>query len=133
MNLKRILVPALVVGIVANIIDFIVHNMILKGYYEGMTIFNPEGAVGWLIFGDFVAALVFVWVYDRVQGSFAGGPAGGATYGLYAGILVNFPTWIFGSILFVGFTYGLAWVWTIYGIIWGIVCGAVMGALYKKG
>lgn len=133
MNVQRILVPALVVGIVANILDFIVHGLILKDYYSGLTIFNPESSVGWLIFGDFVAALVFVWVYDRVQGSFGGGPKGGATYGLYAGILVNFPTWIFANLLFMGFTYGLAWIWTIYGIIWCVVAGAVMGALYKKG
>ena len=133
MNLQKILVPALVVGIVANILDFIFHGMIMKDYYAGLTIFNQEMSVGWLVFGDFVAALVFVCVYDRVQGSFAAGPTGGATYGLYAGILVNFPTWIFSSMLITGFTYGLAWIWTIYGIIWGIVSGAVMGALYKKG
>jgi hypothetical protein len=132
MNLKKILVPAIVVGIVANVFDFLAHGVILQGYYMGFTIFNQDAPMGWLIFGDFVAALVFVWVYDRVLGSFSADLKGGATYGLYAGILVNFPTWIFSSILFTGFTYGLAWVWTIVGILWGVVNGAVAGAMFKK-
>jgi len=133
MNLKKILVPALVVGVVANIFDAVVHGLILKDYYAGFAIFNQEMSMGWLVFGDFVAALVFVWVYDRVQASFSGGPKGGATYGLYAGVLVNFPTWIFSSMMITGFTYGLAWIWTFVGIIWCVVNGAVMGAMYKKG
>ena len=134
MNVKKYLIAAIAVGVVANILDFIVHGQILSGsYYSKMTtLFRQDTPIYWLVIGDFVAALVFVWVYDRVYGSFAGGPKGGASYGLYAGILVNFPTWIFANLLFVGFTYGLAWIWTIYGILWGVIAGAVAGALYKK-
>jgi D-alanyl-lipoteichoic acid acyltransferase DltB (MBOAT superfamily) len=79
-----------------------------------------------------VAALVFVWVYDRVYGSFGGGWKGGATYGLFAGILVNFPTWLFMNLVLEGFPYGLAWIWTIVGVVYGVILGAVAGALYKK-
>ena len=104
MNLQKILKATLVVGIVANILDALIHGVILKDYYAGFAIFNQEMSMGWLVFGDFVAALVFVWVYDRVQGSFGGGPKGGAMYGLYAAILLNFPTWIFSSMLIIGFT-----------------------------
>jgi len=76
---------------------------------------------------------VFVWVYDRVYGSFGGGAKGGATYGLYAGVLLNFPIWILMHMMFKGFPYGLSWIWTITGIIYAIAIGAAVGALYKKG
>jgi hypothetical protein len=51
---------------------------------------------------------------------------------LYAGVLVNFPTWIFAHLIFVDFPYGLSWTWTVVGIVWGVIAGAVAGAVYKK-
>ena len=86
----------------------------------------------WFVFGDFVAAFVLVWVYDRVYSSFGGGPKGGATFGLFAGVLMNFPARVFAHLLFVGYTYSFAWIMVIYGIVWAVVAGAVAGALYKK-
>ena len=134
MNVKKLLLATIAVGVVWNVLDFVVHGQILAGaYYSKLaTLFRADSPLAYLVIGDFVAALVFVWVYDRVYGSFGGGPKGGATYGLYVGVLVNFPTWIFLNLLFVGFPYALAWIWTIYGIVAGVVAGAVAGATYKK-
>jgi hypothetical protein len=67
-----------------------------------------------------------------VFSSFGGGPKGGATFGVYAGVLINFPTWIFSHLLVDGFTYGLAWLWTVIGIVWAVIGGAVVGAIYRK-
>ena len=135
MNVKKLAAATVAVGVVVNALDWLVHTQILRGQYAALSslIRQPQDLpMHWLIIGDFVAALVFVWVYDRVYGSFGGGPKGGATYGLYAGVLVNFPTWIFMNLLVIGFPYSLAWIWTIYGIVWGVVAGAVAGAVYKK-
>lgn len=134
MNWKKLLLASLVVGVVMNIVDFVVQGQILQNaYYSRLTsLFRADAPMHWLIVGGFVGAFVFVWIYDRVYASFGGGPKGGATYGLYAGILVNFPTWIFMNLLIVGFPYSLAWIWTIYGVVWGVIAGAVAGAAYKK-
>lgn len=134
MNTKKLVIATLVVGIVMNVLDFVIHGLVLSGaYYSQLpTLFRQDTSPTWFVIGDFVAALVFVWVYDRVYGSFGGGPKGGATYGLYAGVLINFPTWIFASLIYVGFPYSLSWVWTIIGILYGVVVGAVAGAMYKK-
>ena len=86
----------------------------------------------WLIIGDFVAAAVFVIFYDRVYQSFGGGLKGGAIYGLWAGVLANFPTWVFSHLLIQGFTQELALVWTIAGIVSGVILGATAGLLYKR-
>ena len=132
MNVKKLLLTAVVVGVVMNIVDFVVQGQLLAGYYANFSLFKREAPIPWLVVGDFVAALVFVWVYDRVRASFGAGPKGGATYGLYAGVLVNFPTWIFAYLLMEGFTYGLAWTWTLVGIAWCVIAGALAGLLYKK-
>ena len=84
MNVKKLLLAAVAVGVVMNIVDFVVHGLLLTGYYSQFPFFRKEMPMQWFVIGDFVAALVFVWVYDRVFSSFGGGPKGGATFGLYA-------------------------------------------------
>jgi hypothetical protein len=132
MNLKRLLVATLAVGVAANVVDFLIHGVLLKGYYAGLTnLLRPDAPMQWLVIGDFVAALVFVWVYAKVHGCFGGGVKGGATYGLYAGILIFFPGQIFNHLLIANFPYGLAWIWIAAGIVWALIAGAVAGATYK--
>jgi hypothetical protein len=134
MNVKKLLLATLVVGVVANVLDWVVHGLILQGaYYSQLTsLFRQDASMALMIIGDFVWALVFVWVYSRVYSSFSGGAKGGATYGLYVGVLVNFPANLYMNMMFVGFPYGLAWIWTIWGIIFAVIVGAVAGAIYKK-
>ena len=134
MNVKKLLIATVVLGVVWNVLDFLVHGMLLQGlYYSKLpSLFRADVSPGYFVAGDFVAALVFVWVYDRVYGSFASGAKGGATYGFYAGVLVSFPSWILNNLLFVGFPYSLSWIWTVAGILFGVIGGAVAGALYKK-
>lgn len=124
----------LVAGIVVNILDMIVMGMMVSPIFEGIESMNPsdESKIIWYVLGDFVAIFVFMLVYDRVYSSFTPGPGGGATFGLYGGLLVGFPTWIFIQMMFKGFPYGLAWGMVFYSLIWGAIAGAVMGAMYKK-
>jgi len=131
MNVKKCLIASAVVGVVLNVIDFVFQGQIMAATYAGMSIFRKDMQIPLLVVSDFVVALVFVWVYDKVRGSFGAGPAGGARFGFYAGVLVNFPAWIILNLLLVGFPYSLAWVWTIYGIVLSVIAGAVAGALYK--
>jgi len=133
MNLKKLLVAALAVGVAMNVLDFFVHGMLFENlYYSQSPIFRRDSTVPFLVFGDFMAALVLVWLYDRVRGSFAEGVAGGATYGLYAGILIHFPANIFLHLLIADFPYGLSWAWMIYGVVLSVILGALAGAIYRR-
>ena len=133
MPVSKLLVTAVVVGIVANVYDFLIHGVLLQGpLYSGIPLMRPDASLPLLIVTDFVAALVFVWVYDRVRASFPAGASDGAKFGLYAGVLVNFPTWIACYLLLDGFTYPLAWAWTLAGLGWCILAGAVTGALASR-
>jgi hypothetical protein len=134
MNVKKCVIASLAVGVVWNVFDFIVHGQIMQSmYYSKLTnLMRQDAPMQWFIIGDFVAGFVFVWVYDRVYGSFAGGPKGGATFGLYAGVLVFFPTMLFNHLVIANYPYGLAWASIIVGVIGAIIAGAVAGALYKK-
>jgi hypothetical protein len=134
MNVKKLLVAALVVGVVLNVYDYVVHVVLLQGTYESLPdLFRQDSPVTWLVIGDFIAALVLVWFYDRVRGSFGAGVRGGATFGLYAGVLLGFPAQLFANMMFVGFPYSLGWYWVIGIIGWGILGGATAGAVYGSG
>jgi hypothetical protein len=133
MNVRKFLVAAVGVGVVMNVFDFVVNGIILQNaVYAKLPLLKQNLPITWLVVADFVAALVFVWVYVRVSGSFGASVQGGVQYGFYAGVLINFPTWIVSYLLINGFTYSLAWTWTVMGIIWCLIAGAVAGALYKK-
>jgi ABC-type xylose transport system permease subunit len=67
------------------------------------------------------------WILGR-GAVVAAGAAGGAAFGLYAGALVNFPTWIACYLLLNDFTYGLAGAWILTGMLWAVLAGAVTGA-----
>jgi hypothetical protein len=131
MNLPRLLLVAAAVGLAINIYDFLLHGVLLQGpLYSGLTDFmRPDVSPVLLVLTDFVAALVFVWFYDRVRTAFPPGPRGGAVFGLYAAVLVGFPTWISCCLLIGGFTYALAWTWTLAGLGWGLIAGSIAGAL----
>jgi hypothetical protein len=134
MNLKRFLVAGLAGGVVGNVYDYVLHEKLLASQYAAVpTLFRSDAPILWLVVGDFVAAFVLVWVWDRVMACFPpGGAKSGALGGLYAGVLINFPSAIFWHLLFVGFPYSMSWIWTVAGIVWCVLVGAVIGALYKK-
>lgn len=133
MNAGKIITTAVVVGIALNVFDYVVHGLILQGMvYDGLEIMRQDASIVALIAADFVTALVFVWVYDKVRGSFDSGMGGGMTFGFYAGILMAFPGFIFNHLLLVGFTYSLAWVSTITLVVAMMLAGAVAGLMYAN-
>ncbi len=134
MSLKQLVLAVVAGGVVANVLDTIVHGFLLaSAYYSQRTgLFRDDGSPVWLVLGDFVAVAVFVWVYTRVRQSFRGGAIGGATFGLYAGVLIGFPRHIFLNLVIIDFSYTLAWAWTVHQVVWTVAVGAVVGAIAGK-
>lgn len=84
----------------------------------------------WEAVGDLCIALVATGLYARVRGVFGASLKGGAVYGVYAGLLAHFPTWLFHT-LYAGWPYAATWHMTIVLVAVAIVAGAVMGAVYQ--
>jgi hypothetical protein len=85
----------------------------------------------WQTVGNACSALVLVWVYDRVRGAFASGLSGGALFGFYSGVLINFPTWLYMTV-YAGWPYRGTWHATLVLIVAGVVSGALAGLVYEK-
>jgi hypothetical protein len=123
----------LVAGIVGNALDFVVQNKLLtSAYYSKIDALKQDTNPGWFIFGDFVAVAVLAWAFGRLAAAIGDGAKGGAAAGLTLGVLVNFPTFHFIFLTTKGYPYQLAWINTIYGILWYVVVGAIIGAIMKK-
>jgi len=132
MSSGKFWLAVLAAGVVANIIDAFVMGGVLASTMASIESMRQDTNMVWFVVGDFLFVFVMVWFYDKVYGSFGGGPKGGATFGLYVGVICSFPMWIFIHLMFKGFPYSLAWILTIYGIVGGIIAGSVIGAVYKK-
>lgn len=128
-------IAVLVTGIVANVIDYCFYALWMGPTYmmTNPMLFRQDTNPVWFVVGDFISVFILAWVLDRVSSSFGSTPRDGAKAGLYLGILVSFPTFIFMHLMFNGYPYGLSWISTIYGILWYVVMGAILAAMMKKG
>ena len=132
MNLTALLKLGVATGVVLNILDFIVQGNLLAGMYAASPVFRTtDDMVPYLVAGDFTAAFVFCWAYLKLGAATGTGPRGGALFGVYAGVLVGFPTFIFMHLLVNGIPYGIAWIMTIWQVVAYVIIGAVAGALRK--
>jgi hypothetical protein len=132
MNVPKLVVAWLVVGVVMNVLDFLVHGYILASTYAQLAFMRQDMSPVLMVVVEFVFALVFVVVYDRLYATAAASAGRGAAFGFWAGLLLSFPANIGMSLMFKNFPYWLAWAWTASGLITLTISGAVAGALYAK-
>jgi len=126
----------LLVATIAAAVWYVVWDLFLIGpiigsYLTGVPGANLDPAMMWVVIGEICAGLVLAAVYARTRSIFGVGLKGGATYGVYAGVLINFPTWLFHSV-YVGWPYSAAWAMTIAGLVTTTVAGALIGLVYEK-
>ena len=135
MKTGKFWLAVLAAGVVMNIIDWAVYTLWLCPTYMmgNPSLFRQDTNVAWYVIGDFVAVFVFAWVFDKVSASFGSTPKDGAMAGMYLGVLVSFPTYIFMHLMFNGYPYSLSWISTAYGIVWYMVVGYIVAMVMKKG
>lgn len=126
------LVPAVVaVWVWYVLFDMFLFDPIMGSAMAGIPGANPAPSTMWVVLGDLAAALVLVGFYDRVKGALGSGARHGALYGLSAGVLINFPTWLWGAVYF-SWPYGAAWTAVITLIAIATIAGALIGIVYEK-
>jgi hypothetical protein len=119
----------------AVFVFFFLSEKFLIGPVLGADMAQIPGAVSavnmqWVVLGDLLAAMVLTGLYARTRSIFGASPKGGAVYGVYAGLLRNFPTWLFMSAYF-SWPYRAAWHATLVLVAVWVVAGAIMGAVYQ--
>ncbi len=133
-SLKTILIATLVIGIAANVLDYLIHGLILQSVYTGNACFADLSGVAvtvWLIIADFVLALVFTVFYGKVQSSFTKSPAGVMVYGMILALVICIPANVMVALMIKGFPFWLCWAWTLAFVIEFAVYGLILGFMTK--
>lgn len=129
MNMRRILMGTIVLGIVANAMDYVLANYVFGSTWAALPFINATPPLMWLIIGDFAAAFMFMLMWDRFSATVGTGASNGFKLGLFAGAFINFPTTLFWAIYITDFPYGLAWQMIIVSTLFYGILGAVAAML----
>ena len=133
MNMKKVIITALVIWVTLFILDFIINMFILSGVYEATShLWRPESEIManmWImILGSAVFSFFFVFIFAK--GYENKGIGEGLRFGIYAFFLMMFPTTLgqYASMP-IPFSVPLAWLGT--GFVEFIVIGILAAVIYK--
>ena len=131
MNVKRFIIASIVVYIVVQVLDFIIHGLILADTYKTLAnVWRPDMMS--LIWIFYVAGLVFavLFVYIFIKGYEGKGILEGVRYGAIMGLFMN-VIGMFGQYVMYPIPFLLSLQWFIYGMIEFIIAGMVVAAIYR--
>lgn len=132
MNVKRFVMASIAVFAAFEVIDFIVHTVILGKAYAALgSIWRPDMMSKMWIFHLGSLILAFLFTYIFIRGYENKGLAEGVRYGIVIGLFSNIP-YAFYSYAMYPFPLSLCVQWFVYGMIEFIICGMLAAAIYKK-
>lgn len=133
MNVKRFWLSCGAVYIVAQVLGFLIHNLLLAGTYASLSeVWRPEAEMmskmGLMFLTSAVWTVLFCYIFTR--GYEGKGAMEGIRYGLLVGIFFGIPfsyeSWVIYPI-----TLGLAHAWAISTIAVCMVYGLVVALIYR--
>ena len=135
MNSKRFWIAFVVVFIVLEVTNYLVHGVILDATYnsEGLKeVFRSQEEMQsnmWIMWiTDIIWAFFFTFIF--VKGYENKGIMEGVKYGIYIGIFFSLVI-AYGNYAVYPIPYSLALQWFIYGLIQCIILGIFAAAIYK--
>lgn len=131
MNRKRFILASIVVFVVYEITNWIVHSLILSGVYQRLqSLWRPDMMDKmWIMYVTaFIFSFLFVYIFTK--GYEGKGVAEGFRYGLYIGLLMNIAG-IFNQYAIYPVPLSLTIQWFIYGMIQFIIIGIVTALIYR--
>lgn len=132
MNWTRIVVAALVGGLVNNVINFLAHGLALGNTYrEYAGVFSQEQANPlWFLLIAVVAGFFLAILFSKTRAAWGSGVRGGMIFGALVGTIAGLLHF-FQPLVIDGFPYYLAWCWLSIEIIAFAVEGAVLALILK--
>jgi hypothetical protein len=135
MNTKRLLLTALVVYILLEVLNFLVHGVILASTYqmEGVKeAFRPEAEMNGMMWIMYVIDIIwaFFFAFFFAKGYEGKGIMEGVRFGLYIGLFWGLVS-AYGSYVTIPIPYSLALQWFIYSLIVSIILGIAAVLVYK--
>ena len=131
MNVKRLLLAALAVFVSFQILDYVIHMLILSADYEAIASVWRTNMMDmmWIMYiSGIILSLLFVYIFTKgYQGK---GIMEGIRYGLLIGVLMM----VVGSLnqyVIYPVPIELAIKWIIFGLIEFMIAGIITALIYK--
>jgi hypothetical protein len=133
MNKKRYVISSIVVFVVLEILNYIIHVLILKGPYEATSDLwraaDEMKSNMWIGgIGDLVWSFLFVYIFSK--GYEAKGWLEGLRYGVIIGLFLYIPMAL-GSYTVMPIPFSLSVYWFICGLIQITIVGIVAALIYR--
>lgn len=131
MNVKRFIGTSILVFIVIEVINFLVHGVIFTKAYASLgALWRPDMmSKMWIIHVGYLI-LSFIFTYIFIKGYENKGVMEGVRYGIIIGLFANIPYAFFEYGMF-PLPFALCLGWFIFGMIEYIFCGMIAAATYK--
>ena len=135
MNTKRLLLTALVVYILLEVLNYLVHGVILASTYrmEGVKeAFRPEAEMNSMMWIMFVTDIIwaFFFAFFFAKGYEGKGIMEGVRFGIYIGLFWGLVS-AYGNYVIIPIPYSLALQWFISTLIVSIILGIAAALVYK--
>lgn len=132
MNYKQIAIATIAVVVSWEILDYVIHSLILMPVYEQTaSLWRPmeEMKMGLMVIVVIVSSLAFVLIYSLLvtDKSVNSGLLFGLLFGVGTGISMGY-----GSYAFQPIPYSLALGWSLGALVESIVAGALVGWLVRS-
>ena len=131
MNIKRYIAASVAVFVVQQLLNFLIHGVILKAAYESTkSIWRPDMASKmWILtLTTFILSFLFTLIF--VKGYEAKGIPEGIRFGLLIGLFTSIPM-AYNTYATFPIPYSLALQWFLYGTAASIVLGVVAASVYR--
>ncbi len=133
MNRTRLIISAVVVFIVFQIMEYLVHEVILKSTYMSLaSLWRPEAEFQSKMWIMMLTGLVwsFLFAYFYAKACKSGGLMTGIRYGFLMGLFFVLPM-SFNWYVILPIPYNLALTWFLFGMGEIIIAGIIVALLYK--
>jgi len=130
--MKKVLVGAIVVFVVLEVLDFLIHGVILTSSYSATPdIWRPDMMdVMWVLhIVKIVIAFFFALIFSK--GYEGKGVVEGIRYGLYVGIMMGVGM-AYGTYTMIAISSALAFQWFLFSVFEYIVAGIGVAMVYGK-
>lgn len=128
----RVIGAVVGVFVVWEIIDFLVHGVLLQPAYASTpALWRPqtEMKMGLMFVVVFLSAAAFVFLYQRLVKD--KGLASGVEYGVWFGVAVGISMG-YGTYAVMPIPYTMALAWFLASMVHGVLGGAIVGGLVRE-
>ncbi len=132
MDKKNLVICGLAVFVVRQVLDYLIHGVILAGAYEAtFDLWRPDAEMASLMPAMFAGGLFWSFVFAYIFSWARRGPGlmEGVRFGCIIGLFVTVP--ILGNYVVMPIPGSLALSWFAFGMIQVVICGAVLSLVFR--